>query len=227
MMYFRGGKRFRETRFSGFSPGIYVPLYIPIGEGFKLVFYDPSDNKIGELGSDAANHLIKEVNFELLESGCGSMDLTLTEKPSFEIGYRTRVDIFPFFSSDPWYTGFIYDLPRKSSKTTEQCYSGFGYYEQLEWVRVSGGWQNKKVNKIIADIIENQVSPKTSIKYNPAKIAESAVEASSIIIDNASAKEVLSKLAGFEPDFVFGVDNYREFFLLLTFKPGRGKTLGW
>jgi len=214
MVYFRGGKRFREIRFSGYAPGIYVPLYVPTGEGFKLVFYDPDDKKVGELGSDSANNIVSNINFELLESGCGSMELTLTEKPSFEIGYRTRVDVFPFFSSDPWYTGFVYDLPRKSSKTTKLRYGGFGYYEQLEWVRVSGSWQNKKVNKIVADIIENQVSPKTSIKYNQAKIAESTVEASSIIIDNASAKEVLSKLSGFEADFVFGVDNYREFFLL-------------
>lgn len=211
-MFFRGGKRFRETRFSGYAPGIYVPLFIPGGPGFKLIFYDPSDEKIGELGSDAYSHLVKEVGFELLESGCGAMELTLTEKPPFNIGYRTRVDIFPFFSSDPWYTGFIYDLPQKSAKTTEQRYQGFGYFDQLDWVLVSGAWTNKKVSAIIADIIENQVAPKTAIKYNQAKIIASTGSVQSFNADKITAKEAIKKLGDFEPSFVWGVDNFREFF---------------
>jgi len=214
-MYFRGGKRFRETVFSGYSPGIYVPLYIPAGEGFKLVFYNPSDEKIGELGSDILSHLVGGVSFELLESGCGSMELTLTESPQFEIGYRTRVDIYPFFSSDPWYTGFIYDLPGKSSKSTELRYQGFGYFDQLDWVLVSGSWANKKVSKVIADIIENQVAPKTGIKFNRSKIIESTSSVESFIADKITAKEAIKKISGFEPSFIWGVDNFREFFFSL------------
>lgn len=214
-MYFRGGKRFRETRFSGYAPGIYVPLYIPAGPGFKLIFYDPTDEKIGELGSDAYSHLVEEVDFELLESGCGSMELTLTEKPPFEIGYRTRVDIYPFFSSDPWYTGFIYDMPRKSSKTTELRYQGFGYFDQLDWVLVSGSWTYKKVSEVIADIIENQVAPKTAIKFNRPKIIESTSAVENFAADKITAKEALKKLSEFEPSFVWGVDNFREFFFSL------------
>lgn len=211
-MLFRGGKRFREARFSGHSPGVYVPLYIPGGPGFKLVFYDPTDEKIGELGSDAYFHLVKEVSFELLESGCGSMALTLIEEPPFEVGYRTRVDIYPFFSSDPWYTGFIYDLPKKSSKTTELRYQGFGYYDQLDWVLVSGTWTDSKVSDIVADIIENQIAPKTAVKYNRLKIISSAASVNNFTADKITAKEALKKLAEFEPSFVYGVDNFREFF---------------
>lgn len=214
-MQFRGGKRFREAGFSGYSPGIYVPLYIPAGPGFKLIFYNPSDEKIGELGSDAYSHLVKEVSFELLESGCGSVELTLTEKPPFEIGYRTRIDIFPFFSSDPWYTGFIYDLPRKSSRTMELRYQGFGYYDQLDWVLVSGSWANTRVSDVMADIIENQVAPKTAIKHNRIKIIQSTSTVENFIADRITAKEALKKLSEFEPAFVWGVDSYREFFFSL------------
>lgn len=214
-MYFRGGKRFRETRFSGYAPGVYVPLYIPLKEGFKLIFYDASDNKLGELGSDIANHLIKEVSFELLESGCGSVSLELTEKPPFSISYRTRVDIFPYFSSDPWYTGFIYDLPKKSSKTKILSYQGFGYYDQLDWVLVSGSWTEKKVSSVIADIIENQVAPKTAIKFNRVKISDSNKSVSSYVADKITAKAAIKKLAEFEPGFIWGVDNFREFFYSL------------
>jgi hypothetical protein len=214
-MYFRGGKRFRETRFSGYAPGIYVPLYLPGRPGYKLAFYDSSDNKIGEMGSDSYGTLVEEVAFELLESGCGSMELVLADKPPFEIEYRTRVDIFPFFSPDPWYTGFIYDLPSKSAKTKEQRYQGYGYYDQLDWVLVSGAWQNKKASEIMADIMENQAAPKTQIKYNEAKIIESTTVISSFSVDRITAKDALTKLGEFEPSFIWGVDNFREFFFFL------------
>lgn len=214
-MYFRGGKRFREARFSGFSPGAYVPLYLPVGPGFKVVFYNASDEKVGELGSDAFSHLVDRVEFELLESGCGSVSIELVDRPPFDISYRTRVDIFPYFSSDPWYTGFIYDLPRKSSKSTELRYQGYGYFDQLDWVLVSGAWTERKASSVIADIIENQVAPKTAIKLNLMKIAESTKTIASYNADKITAKEAIKKLAEFEPAFVWGVDNFREFFFSL------------
>lgn len=215
MSYLRGGARFREARFSGFSPGVYVPLYLPVGPGFKVVFYDASDEKVGELGSDAFSHLVGRVDFELLESGCGPVSIELVDRPPFDISYRTRVDVFPYFSSDPWYTGFIYDLPRKSSKSTGLRYQGYGYFDQLDWVLVSGAWTERRASSIIADIVERQVAPKTAIKLNPVKITESTKSVASYNADRITAKEAIRKLAEFEPSFIWGVDNYREFFFLL------------
>jgi len=223
MTYFRGGRRFRECRFTGYAPGIYIPLYLPRGRGFKIVFYDPQDHKVGELGSDVMNHLIESVSFQLLESGCGSVDINLTGKPPFEIGYRTRVDIYPYFSTDPWYTGFIYDLPKKTSKTTILTYQGFGYYDQLDWVHVTGVWTNKRVSEIIADIVENSVAPKTAIRYNKVKILDSPSIITNYNADTVKAKEAIQKLAGFEENFVWGVDNFREFFFWLRSDQVMGK----
>ena len=213
MSCFRGGKRFREGRFSGISPGLYIPLYIPgAARGYKVIFYDPSDIKLGELGSDIREASIGSIDFELCEFGCGTFRLTTDRALPFSIGYRTRVDIFPYFSSDPWYTGFVMQLPKRTQKREPFEYAGFGYFEQLDWVLVTKSYADTNLSAIIADIIQNIVAPSTHIKYNASKIASVSYEVASIDFDHVPAKEALETLAGFAPDYEYGVDSYREFY---------------
>lgn len=210
---FRGGKIFRQSTFSGYFLSVYIPSYKPSEEsGFQILFYNANDEKIGKLGSDSFGHLVQSVSFELNENGCGGVEIQLVDEPPIEIDYRTRVDIYPFFSSDPWYTGFIYDIPAKSARDKARRFRGFGYFDQLDWVLVTGNWAEKYVHEIIADIISTQVITKTQIKYNALKIANSLIRLSSYSIERSSAKEAISKLLEFEPNYVFGVDNFREFF---------------
>ena len=205
-------KRLREDRLVGIKTG--VPSYIPPElelRGFKLVFYDVSDNKIGEIGSDSFRGKIAEVQFELISFGCGAFSFTINDLPDFNITYRTRVDIHPYFDSIPWFTGFIQVIP-KPGKKRPYAFSGFGYFDQLDWVTITASYQNQEVSLIIKDIIQNYVAPNTQIIYNESKIEETSYTITSIDFDHTKAKDALQTLADIAQGYEFGVDNSREFY---------------
>ncbi|MCD6192653.1 MAG: hypothetical protein J7L26_04195 [Candidatus Aminicenantes bacterium] len=205
-------KRLREDRLVGIKTG--VPSYIPPElelRGFKLVFYDVSDNKIGEIGSDSFRGKIAEVQFELISFGCGAFSFTINDLPGFNITYRTRVDIHPYFDSIPWFTGFIQVIP-KPGKKRPYTFSGFGYFEQLDWVTITASYQNQEVSLIIKDIIQNYVAPDTQIIYNESKIEATSYTITSIDFDHTKAKDALQTLADIAQGYEFGVDNSREFY---------------
>lgn len=69
-------------------------------------------------------------------------------------------------------------------------------------------------NQEIADIVRNicrQVEAKTGIVYNDNKIYDVDYDIKKIVFDGVSAKEALEQLSEFATDFVYGVDEYREF----------------
>jgi len=205
--------RLRERRISGIMTGIpeYVPEVLST-RGYKLKFYNLSDVKIGEIGSDVKQGRISEVNFELLPLGCGAFSFVIDDFCElFDITYRTRVDIHPYFSVTPWFTGFIQELPQPGQERPYE-YTGFGFFEQLDWVTVTGSYESQDIAEIVKTIVSTMVAPNTQIIYNAAK-----VETTSYVVDTldfylVSAKDAIQSLADMASGFEFGVDDSREFY---------------
>ena len=210
----REKKRLREQRLLGIRTGI--PQYIPITletRGFKLKFYDLTDTKIGEIGSDVKRGRVSEINFELLPLGCGAFSFIIDDFcDRFEITYRTRVDIHPYFDTSPWFTGFIQNLPQPGQRRPYE-YTGFGFFEQLDWVTVTGSYENQDIAEIVKDIIENIVAPNTQIIYNEAKIETTGYDVISVDFDHVYAKDAIQTLADMAQGYILGVDDDREFYL--------------
>lgn len=208
----REKKRLREQRLTGIKTGI--PTYVPpelVVRGFKLKFYNTSDVKIGELGSDVKTGKVIDVSFELRTLGCGAFSFVLDDKPGFAIDFRTRVDIHPYFDALPWFTGFIQTIPQTGQKRPF-AYTGFGFYDQLDWVTVTGSYTSEELADIVKDIIQNIVAPDTQIIYNVAKIEATGYTVNSIDFDHAFAKDAIQTLADMAQDYEFGVDDSREFY---------------
>ncbi len=208
----RQEKRLREARLLGIKTGI--PTYIPSvleTKGFKLKFYNLSDLKIGELGADVKEGHVSEIEFELMDFGCGAFSFVVDSIPSFAISFRTRVDIHPYFDSTAWFTGFIQTIPLPGQKPPYK-YVGFGFFEQLDWVTVTASYPNQEVSLIVKDIIQNFVDPPTQIIYNAAKIETTSYTITDIKFDHAFAKDALQALANIAQGYEFGVDNSREFY---------------
>jgi len=208
----REKKRLREHRILGIKTGI--PTYIPpelILRGFKLKFYNTSDVKIGEIGSEVKVGKISNVQFELMNLGCAAFSFVIEDKPSFAISYRTRVDIHPYFDPTAWFTGFIQSIPQVGQKRPFE-YSGFGFYEQLDWVTVTGSYTSDDIAVIVKDIIQNTVAPSTQIIYNAAKVQSPSYTVENIDFDHTYAKDAIQTLADMAQDYEFGVDNSREFY---------------
>jgi hypothetical protein len=151
------------------------------------------------------------VNFELMALGCGAFDFTLDDEPDFTISYRTRVDIHPYFDSTPWFTGFIQTLPQPGKKRPYE-YTGFGFFEQLDWVTVTETYGAQDVADIVKDIVQNTVAPNTQIVYNAAKVEATGYTMEDIDFYLVSAKEAIQSLADMASGFEFGVDDSREFY---------------
>ena len=208
----REKKRLQEQRILGIKTG--VPTYVPpelVVRGFKLKFYDTSNNKIGELGSDVKTGKVVDVKFELRQLGCGAFSFILDDEPSFTIDFRTRVDIHPFFDPSPWFTGFIQTIPQAGQKRPFE-YTGFGFFDQLDWVTVTGSYENQDVAVIVKDIIQNTVAPNTQIIYNASKVQSPSYTVVKIDFDHTLAKDAIQTLADMAQNYEFGVDDSREFY---------------
>ena len=206
-------KRLREQRLLGIHTGlpVYDPPVLGALRGYKLIFYDTSDVKLGEMGSDIKEGTIVTVSFELMTLGCGAFSLVIHDNPNFSIGYRTRVDIHPYFDTTPWFTGFIQTLPQPGKRRPYE-YTGFGFFEQLDWVTVSESYDTIDIDDIVKDIVQNIVAPNTQIIYNAAKVEAVGYEVETLDFYLVSAKDAIQSLADMASGFEFGVDNSREFY---------------
>ena len=207
--------RLREFRLLGMTIGLAEVPYIPSEpgslRGFKLIFYDAADNKLGELGSDVKTGKVSDIQFELMPLGCGAFSFVCDDYPGFDIAYRTRVDIHPYFDDIPWFTGFVQTLPQPGKKRPYE-YTGFGFFDQLDWVTVSETYGAQDIQDIVKDIVQNTVAPATSIIYNAAKIEATGYTMEDIDFYLVSAKEAIQSLADMATGFEFGVDDSREFY---------------
>lgn len=204
--------RFRETHLWGIKLGVVIyPPSILEERGFKLIFYSTAGLKVGELGSDIKEARVSEVEFELADFGCGAFSFTVDEEPSFSIGDRTRVAIHPYFDTLPWFIGFVQRRPDPGAKKPF-AYSGFGFYEQLDWILVTKSYTSQDISDIVKDIINTIVAPNTQIVYNAAKIETVGYTLNSISFDHTKAKDAIQILSDAAQNFEFGVDNEREFY---------------
>ena len=81
MPRYREAKRYREARLTGIEIGKpeFKAAELEL-KGFKIKFYDLSDNKLYELGTDVKRGRISEASFELLDFGCGAFSFTLEDQ---------------------------------------------------------------------------------------------------------------------------------------------------
>ena len=212
MPRYKEAKRYREAKLLGIETG--KPVFLA-GElelkGFKIIFYDLSDNKLYELGTDRKHGRISSANFELMDFGCGAFSFTLDDKPPFDLTYRIRTDIHLYFDEVAWFTGFIQTIPQPGQRKPYE-FSGFGFFEQLDWVTISESYEDLDVADIVKDIVQNTVAPNTQIIYNASKIEATGYTVNAIDFYLSFAKDAIQDLADIAQGFEFGVDNVREFY---------------
>lgn len=212
MPRYREKQRYREARLLGIEIGKpeFRPAELEL-KGFKIKFYDLSDNKLYELGTDVKRGRISSANFELMDFGCGAFSFLLDDKPPFDLTYRIRTDIHLYFDEVAWFTGFVQTIPQPGQKKPFE-FSGFGFFEQLDWVTVTKNYAAVDVAVIVKDIVQNMVAPNTQIIYNASKVETTGYTVASVDFYLSFAKDAIQSLADIAQGFEFGVDNVREFY---------------
>ena len=198
----------------------------PLGDvGTKIIIYSTSGVKIWECSDEIGKNIIKKLSFVLTENGCAEFSFVLNEKPPVEILDDYRVDIHLFRDANPWFSGYLLDLPEFISSGEEYTYSGIGHNYQLETCRVNQAYNattfptqaDREISEVIKHIITTYVEPETKIVYNASKITATspAFYVTDMNFDRVPAKKAIQQLADMAQNYVFGVDADREFF----FKP--------
>ena len=188
--------------------------YLP--DVFTVIAYKDDGTKTAIFGAGSESNSLKQLTFEIVETGCGKVELTFNKLPeNTELDYKQRIDIHLFNDAQPWYSGYILQRPIKGTTTTDSFkFIGHGYYNLLEKIIVNRTYENMEVSAIVFDIARD-IEKKIGLTLNSDKIINTGYTITKIELDHVTAKEALSQLSDFAIDYVYGIDEYRQ----LYFKP--------
>lgn len=198
----------------GGSGGDYGEIsYTP--DVVQVIFYNKDGTKTAIFGNNTEDNSFSQLQFELTKTGCGGATLSFKKFPSFtEVMYGQRISIHLFGDKRPWYSGYVMTRPDSGGTSDDYKITCYGYFNKLERVLIFGEYANKEIAEIVKDICR-QAEKKTGIVFNQSKIYKVGYNISKIVFDGVSAKEALEQLSEFATDYVYGVDEYHEFY----FKP--------
>ncbi|SMC63132.1 XkdQ/YqbQ family protein [Sporomusa malonica] len=185
-----------------------------VKDSYAVKIYNSDGSRIAEYGSEIQNNPIISLEFEIADTGCGALEI---EFGSYQpiISYGTRIDIHLFNDVAPWYSGEIIEKPLLGSTQKTFKYSGHGYYNQVEYCLVNKTYENMDIADIVKDIVSRIIEPQKDVVYRSSKIISTEYIASKLKFTYVNCKDALEQLAEFAGDYVYGVDEYREFY----FKP--------
>lgn len=187
--------------------------YLP--QLYTVIAYNDDGTKTAIFGAGAEKNTIEQLTFELVETGCGQVQITFRELPdNTELDYRQRIDIHLFNDSRPWYSGYIITRPVAGTTDDTFKFTGHGFYNLLDKVFIFKTYENMEVSQIVADIAR-QIEAKAGLAYNGNKLINTGYNVTKIEFNGVSAKEALKQLTDFAIDYVYGVDEYRQ----LYFRP--------
>lgn len=193
-----------------------VVIDYPLIDGhFAIDFYNSGGQRTATIASDAKNSPLVEAEFKLTTNGCAEVEFTLKPNHGIPIDYSQRIDIRLFGDSQPWYSGYILTQPVAGTTSETWEYSGYGFFQQLEYALVTRNFKNTEISRIAQTIITGDIESGTAARYNAGKIYNTGYTASSISFDYTTAKEALKQLSEFAANYIYGVDEYRDVY----FKP--------
>ena len=182
---------------------------------YTVIAYNSDGTKTAIFGAGAERNTIEKITFELVETGCGKVEITFRELPTnTELDYRQRMDIHLFNDSRPWYSGYIITRPVAGTTDDTFKFTGHGYYNLLDKVIIFKVYENMEVSSIVDDMAK-QIERSVGMVYNSEKIISTDYTITKIEFDGVTVKEALKQLADFAIDYVYGVDAYRQ----LYFRP--------
>lgn len=171
----------------------------------------------GTIRTDAEKPLITNIEFTIENGDCRDFSFTLSKLPEFPIARFSFVTIAPQ-GDRPWYFGQILNVPEPGDKNNQGYkYSGVGLSDNFNNISASEDPYPFGVDygEIVDDIVQNIISVKTSIRYNPNKINQKTgkITTGQISFAKAKIKAVFDLFAnGSLHDY--GVDPDGDFFFL-------------
>ena len=179
----------------------------------QVIFYDADGTKTAVFSNDTEELPFKELSFEINRNGCSNGKIIFNTFPKFtNIAYGQRIDVFLFGDKKAWWSGKVLKRPDDGGTATSFEISCYGLYDRLDQIILfNKEYKNMELSDIVRDIAR-EVSSKTGIVYNQSKIYNAGYTVGHIKFDGVSTKEALDDLSKFAMNYVYGVDERREFY---------------
>lgn len=179
---------------------------------YKVEVLNRSLERVAVFSDEIERSQNSRVGFELLQNGnCGQFQFEVHDSfdlTKLDFNYFTKI----YYKNVLKYTGIILKKPRKGGTSRLRTVSGFGLFDQLHNVTITKKYTNATIDEMVKDVIQNYVISETDIVYNASKIIDPSVTVKKLTFFGQSAKKVLDRLAELCSDYVFGVDEDKEFF---------------
>lgn len=186
---------------------------------YTVIAYAKDGTKTAIFGSGSEGNAISQLKFEITNTGCGQCQLTFKKLPdNTDLDYMQRIDIHLFGDTHPWYSGYILTRPIEGTTDIEYKFTGYGYYNKLDYILLFKTYENVDVGEIARDIAR-QAEKAQGLVYNATKIPDVGYKPAKIVFDGVTAAKALETLTDFALDYVYGVDEYRSIY----FKPRDSK----
>lgn len=182
---------------------------------YEIRIYNTSGTKVAEIVGDMQDTTLESLEFELLRNGgCGAFSFILAEEfTTATIDYNYKIEICCYTQPNPWFTGFITEVPKKGTDTAWR-YAGYGYFKQLDFVRVSSDDTTlEDVATKATGFLDTYVTPNTDIVKDTDKIETvSYTTTGNYKWERITARTCFERLTELATDYEFGVDEELDFY---------------
>lgn len=185
--------------------------------GWEISFFDKADKtqRVGVISSDIQESAINSIEFNMVETGCGDAGIMMIVDPDslpFRIEYNQGIEIRLYHDPNPWYSGYITELPATGMTKRPWKIGINGYFNQLQTCITDKDYSSTEISAIIVDLMESFIEEKTDILLASHKIVQTAYTVTDIRFDYTTAKKAIQQLSDLAQSWTFGVDAERELF---------------
>jgi hypothetical protein len=186
-------------------------LVQPLRRAVTVRIYDKDDLMVAQLSSNSQTCGLLDLNWKLLETGCGEFELETTTR--LPVAHDYRVDVHLWNNYKPAYSGLIQNLPEPGGTATTFQYKGYGFFDLINRMVVTAKYPAQELRGIAVDLAN-----KAAARYKRFDIDYTLVAGSSYSMTgqldflNTPLKDALKQVSDLSGDYVWGINADRKFF---------------
>lgn len=161
--------------------------------GIELQFFSKSGELTGVIGSQYEKSNL--VNLEIKDNKIGGI-----EEFTFQIGRLIDIPFFNdqevrlYYNNQHWFTGFLKYQPGQDKRDVLYEFEGKGGISFLEKINIDLVYNNKTINYILNDLVENYLTPNSPILYNDEQIDAPDITLTKIEFNNNTLDKVMETI---------------------------------
>jgi len=173
-----------------------------------LKFYDRLGDLAKIVSTTAQDSPLLKLSFEFLrDGGCGAFKFETSEDIGIGRGYRLDLYLYQFL----WYSGRMKVVPATGTQTTFE-YSGYGFFEQLDWKIVDEEYADIEISALVEDILTKYYYGRSDILSGNEEIVSTGYSIEELQFSDKFGKSTMQSLAEIATNYEYGVDEERHFY---------------